>query len=51
MVNIREVAGSFLRGIDPVNFAFLMPRLVDVADAFLVITPLEDILCGPSLDR
>ena len=50
-MNVREVAGSFLRGVDPVNLVFLMPRLVDAADAILAIAPLEDILCGPSLDH
>ena len=50
MVNIREVAGSFLRGVDPIDLAFLMPRLEDAADTILAIAPLEDILRGPSLD-
>lgn len=50
-VNVHEVVGSFLRGVDPVDLAFLMPLLEDAADAILAIAPLDDILCGPSLDR
>lgn len=48
MVNIREVVGSSLRGIDLVDLVFPMPRLEDTADAILAITLLDDILRGPS---
>ena len=50
MVNVREVAGSILRGIDPIDLAFLMPCLEDATNAILAIMPLEDILHGPSSD-
>jgi len=49
-VNVQEVVGISLRGIDPTDLAFLMPHLEDTADAILAIALLDDILHGPSSD-
>ena len=51
LVDVREVAGGFLTGVNPNDLMFLMPHLEDAADAVLAIAPLEDILYGPSSDR
>ena len=50
-MDIPEVAGGFLTGVNPNDLTFLMPHLEDVADAVLAIAPLEDILRGPSPDH
>jgi hypothetical protein len=51
VVNVHEVAGGFPRSVNPVDLAFLMPRLEDATDSVLAIGPLDEILRDPSLDR
>jgi len=51
LVNVHEVVGGFLTGIDTIDLAFLMPRLEDATDTIRVIAPLDEILHGLLLDH
>jgi hypothetical protein len=50
-VDVNEVARGFPIDVNGTDMLFLMPHLEEATDAILASAPLENILCGPSLDR
>ena len=51
LVNVHEVVGGFLTGIDTIDLAFLLPHLEEATDSILVIAPLDEILHGLLLNH
>jgi len=51
LVNVHEVVGGILTGIDTIDLAFLLPHLEEATDNILVIAPLDEILHGLLLDH
>ena len=51
LVNVHEVVGGILTGIDTIDLAFLLPHLEEATDNILVIAPLDEILHGLLLNH
>jgi hypothetical protein len=51
LVDVYEVARGFPTYVNGTDVVFLMPRVEEANDAILAFAPLENILCGPSLDH
>ena len=51
LVNVHEVVGGILTGIDTIDLAFLLPHLEEATDSILVIAPLDEILHGLLLNH